>query len=277
MQFLIRLRKMQKSRIGLIAGKGELPLEFLKSAKERNVSVVTFALEGITDRKVSELSEETVWIKPFKLGKLLKEIEKRKIERITSLGKIEHKVAFNLSGFDLKAIKVLASVRDFKPETLIRAVFNEIEKLKVDIFSPEEFLEHLLLKKGKVLGITPSEETLREMKRGMEIAREIASLDIGQTVVLKNGTVVAVEGVEGTDECIRRGAELSGKGFIVCKAARKKQDMRIDVPTVGVETVKLVKKLGGKGIAVEGGKTYVVTPEKVEELCKKFKLTFVAL
>jgi len=268
---------MKKSRIGLIAGKGELPLEFLKSAKKRNVSVVTFALKGITDRKVSELSEETVWIKPFKLGKLLKEIEKRKIDRITSLGKVEHRVAFNLSSFDLKAIKVLSKVRDFKPETLIKAVFYEIEKLGIDIFSPEEFLEHLLLKKGKVLGITPSEETLREMKKGMGIAREIASLDIGQTVVLKNGTVVAVEGVEGTDECIIRGAELSGKGFIVCKAARKRQDMRIDVPTVGVETVKLVKELGGKGIAVEGGKTYVVTPEKVGELCKKFKLTFVAL
>ncbi len=277
MQFLIRLRKMQKSRIGLIAGKGELPLEFLKSARERNVSVVTFALEGITDRKVSEFSDETVWIKPFKLGKLLKEIKKKKVKKITSLGKIEHKVAFNLSGFDLTAIRVLSKVRDFKPETLIRTVFEEIGNLGVGIFSPEEFLEHLLLKKETVLGVSPNEELLEEMRKGIRIAKEIASLDIGQTVVLKNGTVVAVEGVEGTDECIRRGAELSGKGFIVCKAARKRQDMRIDVPTVGVETVKLVKELGGKGIAVEGGKTYVVTPEKVGELCKKFKLTFVAL
>ena len=268
---------MPQSKIGLIAGSGELPLEFLKSARKKNVPVITFAIEGVTEKSVEELSKETVWIKPFKLGKLLKEIEKRKVEKLTTLGKIEHRTAFSLKGLDIKAIKILSRVKNFKPETLIKEIFNEIEKLGVEIISPNEFLNHLLLKKGEILGVRPSREVLREMELGMKIAKEIATLDIGQTIVIKNGTVVAVEGVEGTDECIRRGAELSGEGFIVCKAARKKQDMRIDVPTIGLKTVKLIKELGGRGIAVEGEKTYLLTPERLDQFCKKHKISLAAL
>ena len=268
---------MSKDRVGLIAGGGELPLEFLKSAKQNNFTTVTFAIVGITDQSVSELSDETVWIKPFKLGKLLKEIKRSGVTEVTFLGKVEHRVAFSLKSLDLKSVKLLTLLKDRRPESLIKAIFKEVEKLNVRIISPEKFLKHLLLPKGTFFGKAPNEELLSEMKWGVEIAKKISSLDIGQTVIVKNRTVIAVEGVEGTDECIRRGALLAGRGFLVCKAARKDQDMRIDVPTVGEKTVELVKSLGGKGIAVEGERTYVVTPSKVKKLCETYGITFAAV
>ncbi len=268
---------MQESRIGLLAGAGELPIEFLKSAKRKGVKVTTFAITGLTDKRVEELSEEVIWIKPIKLGKFLKELKKSGVREIAVLGKIEHKEALKLKNLDLTAIKLIAVLKDLKPESLIKGVFREIEKSGVKVISPELFLKHLLIPSGTVLGPQPDKETLKDMKFGMEIAKRIAEMDIGQTVVVKMGTVIAVEGVEGTDRCIERGAELSSGGFVVCKAARPHQDMRIDVPTVGEKTIKLVKELGGKGIAVEGNKTFVITPDRIGELCRRQKLPLIAL
>lgn len=263
---------MQEGRIGLLAGAGELPIEFLKSATRKGKPVVTFAIEGITEERVERFSERVVWIKPFKLGKFLKELKKNNIKELAVLGKVEHREAFKLRNLDLKAFKLIAELRDLKPESLIKGVFKEIEKSGVKVISPEEYLKHLLIPPGTLFGPQPDRETIEDMKFGMEVAKKIAEMDIGQTVVVKRGTVVAVEGTEGTDRCIERGAELSSGGFVVCKAARPNQDMRIDVPTVGEKTVELVKKLGGKGIAIEGNRTFVVTPEKIGELCRKQKL-----
>lgn len=268
---------MQEVRLGLLAGAGELPLEFLKSAKEKGIEVTTFGITGLTDKRVEELSKRVIWIKPIKLGKFLKELKKSGVREIAVLGKVEHREALKLRNLDITAFKLIATLKDLKPESLIRGVFKEIEKSGVKVISPETFLKHLLVPPGTLFGPQPDEETLKDMKFGMKVAKKIAELDIGQTVVVKRGTVVAVEGVEGTDRCVERGAELSSGGFVVCKAARPNQDMRVDVPTVGEKTIKLVKELGGKGIAVEGNRTFVVTPDKIGELCRRQRLPLLAL
>jgi DUF1009 family protein len=258
-------------KVGLLAGSGELPLEFLKSAKSRGYRTTTFALEGITSPKVEKLSDRVVWIKPFKLGKFLKELSKEGIEEIVILGKVEHKRALSITGLDFKAISFLFSLKEKKPETIIKGIINEIEKEGVKVVDPTPYLSHLLPNEGLISG-NLTEDLEEEAKFGMKIAKEIASLDIGQTVVVKEKTVVAVEGIEGTDKCIERGAELGGKGFIVCKAARKKQDMRIDVPTIGEKTVELVGKLGGKGIFFEAKRTFLLNKEKIRAVARRYGL-----
>ena len=268
---------MRENKIGLLAGGGELPLEFLKSTRERGKQVITFAIYGITDTRVEKFSNDVIWVKPIKLGKFLKELRKSQVKEIAILGKIEHSTALKLKNLDLTAVKLIAKLKDLKPESLIRGIFREIEKLGIEIINPQEYLQHLLIPPGKILGPEPDEKTLRDILFGMEVAKKIAEMDIGQTVIVKKGTVVAVEGVEGTDRCIERGAKLSSGGFVVCKAARPNQDMRIDVPTVGKETVKLVKKLKGKAIAIEGNRTFVVTPEKIEDICKRERIPLVVL
>jgi DUF1009 family protein len=260
---------MQESRpVALLAGSGELPLEFLKSAKRKGREVITFALKGITSPEVEELSARTVWIEPFKLGKFLKELSRSSAREIAFLGKLEHRNALSLKGLDLKAITFLMGLKDRKPESIIKGIFKEVESLGVKVIDPTPYLSHLLLPKGTVLGKRPSEALLQELTEGMEVAKKIASLDVGQTVVLKEGSVVAVEAVEGTDACIKRGASLAGEGFVVCKAARREQDMRVDVPTVGIETVKLIHSLGGKALAIEGEKTYLLNRSEVENFCR---------
>ncbi len=262
--------------VGLLAGKGKLPIEFLKSAAEKGREVTVFAIEGITDRKAESLSNRTFWIKPFKLGQLIKNIKTSGIEELAVLGKIEHRTAFSLKNLDITAVKVLLSTKNKQPEELIKRVFQEIEKAGVRIIDPTPYLKHLLSEEGILTG-NPSREIIEDVTFGMEVAKKIASLDIGQTVVVKEGTVIAVEGMEGTDECIKRGASLAGKGFVVCKAARENQDMRIDVPTVGIETVKLVASLGGRAIAVESGKTFLLEKKRLLEEAKKLKISVISV
>jgi len=263
-------------KVGLLAGKGELPLEFLKSARNKGIETVTFALEGIANSEVEKYSNKVIWIKPFKLGKFLKVLKKEEIREIAILGKVEHRSAISLSGFDLKALTFLASLRDRKPETIINGIISEIEKVGVKVIDPTEYLFHLLPEYGVISGKF-TDELRKEAEFGMKIAKEIASLDIGQTVVVKDKTVIAVEGIEGTNRCIERGAELSGRGFVVCKAARKNQDMRVDVPTVGSETVELIGRLGGKALFFEAGKTYLLSEERVKRIAEKYKITVVAV
>ena len=265
-----------KKRIGLLAGKGSLPLEFLKSASSKGYETVTFALEGITGKEVESLSDKVFWIKPFKLRTFLKLLRKERLPQIAILGKVEHRVALTFSGFDLKALTFILSLKDRKPETIIRGIISEIEKTGTIVVDPTPFLSHLLTEPGVMAGeLSPSLE--KDVELGMKVAKEIASLDVGQTVVVKEGTVVALEGIEGTDECIKRGASLAGKGFTVCKAARRFQDMRVDVPTLGADTVKLVALLGGKAVAFEAGRTFLLDREKVVEIARKEGITLIAV
>jgi len=260
---------------GLLAGSGSLPIEFLKGAKRKGEEVKVFAIEGITEREVESLSE-TIWIKPFKLGKLLKEVKRKSVSRIAILGKVEHRNALSLRNLDLKAASILLSLKDRKPETIIGKLIEELEKIGVNVIDPTPFISHLIAEKGVIWGEL-SESLMEEARFGMKVAKEVASLDIGQTVVVKERIVVAVEGIEGTDRCIERGAKLCGGGFVVCKAARRNQDMRVDVPTVGPKTVELMGKLGAKALFVEAGKTFIIDAERLKETAKRYNVTVVAV
>ena len=262
--------------LALLAGKGTLPIEFLNSARAKGKEVITFALKGITSPEVEFLSKKVIWIKPFKFNAFLFALKKEGIKEIAILGKVEHKAALNPFNLDFKALTFLLSLKNRMPETIIKGIISEIEKLGVKVIDPTPYLSHLLLPSGVVVG-TPNQHLLKEIEYGMKVAKTLATLDVGQTVVVNKGTVVALEGIEGTDECIKRGAELSGKGFVVCKAARANQDMRIDVPTVGLETVKLIGKLGGKALAFEAGKTYVLDLKEMVNFAKTKKITILAL
>ncbi|WP_457567237.1 LpxI family protein [Desulfurobacterium sp.] len=248
-------------KIGLLAGSGSLPLEFLRSASERGAETVLFAIKGITDAGVFSYADRVYEIEPFKLGRFLSLVKKERPDRMAILGKVEHSEALSLKNLDFKAVTFLFSLRDRRAEAIIKGVIKEIEKLGVEVIDPTPFLAHLLPEKGVLAGKL-DKQLERDVEFGFRIAKEIASLDVGQTVVVKNGVVVAVEGIEGTDKCIERAARLAGRGFVVCKAARKSQDMRVDVPTVGLSTVEKISSLGGRALCVEAGKTFILDREK---------------
>jgi len=252
-------------RIGLIAGAGKLPQDFLKGAKKKGREVLVVGVEGVTEvpahRKV-----------PFgKVGKLLKVLEEEGVRELVMLGKFEHRLVFShLFSFDFTALNLLRRLKDKRPESLIKTFMGFLEERGFTFVDPTPFLEDILATEGAMTEVKPSEEALLDGRLGFRVAKELASLDVGQTVVVKEGAVVAVEAMEGTQETIERGAKIGGRGFRVVKVARRHQDMRIDVPAVGEETLKLVKKRGGDALFLEAGKVFVVDKENFLKKAQKY-------
>ncbi|MCS7171470.1 MAG: UDP-2,3-diacylglucosamine diphosphatase LpxI [Aquificaceae bacterium] len=259
-------------RICLLAGSGELPKVFLKKAREKEVEVFVAGVRGITDLPADE------YFPLGKVGKLLKSLERRGIKSIIMLGKFEHSLIFShFLTLDDIALRVFQKARDKKPHTLIKTLVQELETLGFEFPDPRPFLEELLAPTGMISHFEPSKEAIEDAFWGFPIAKEIASLDIGQTIVVKNKAVVSVEAMEGTQRTIERAGELAGKGCRVIKTARKNQDFRIDVPTVGPKTLETIKKIRGDALFVEAGKVYLLDKEKMQRLAEKYHIAIYGL
>ncbi len=248
-------------KVGLIAGAGSLPEEFLKSAKRKDVSVVIFGIKGITDPSLEKYGK-LIWIDFGKLQQLIDKIKEEKVQNLIMLGKIEHKTLLeNISEFDHRALMFLSKLQDKRAVPVLEGLINELESEGFKFIDPVPFLEDIIVKEGVLTDIKPDENQLKDAHFGLKIAKAVAELDIGQTVVVKDQIVIAVEAIEGTDRCIQRGGELGGEGTVVCKVARKNQDMRYDVPVIGVQTLKSMLQARAKVLAVEAGKTYLIDKE----------------
>ncbi|MCS7196277.1 MAG: UDP-2,3-diacylglucosamine diphosphatase LpxI [Aquificaceae bacterium] len=256
----------------LVAGSGELPRVFLKKARERGVEVFVAGVRGVTELPAEE------YFPLGKVGRLLKSLERKGIKKLVLLGKFEHSLLFShFLTLDEVALKVLQKAKDRKAHTLIRTLMEELEALGFEFPDPRPFLEELLAPAGCISPIEPSREALEDGLWGFPIAREIATLDVGQTIVVKDKTVVSVEAMEGTQKTIERAGEIAGKGCRVIKTARKGQDFRIDVPTVGPKTLEAIRKIRGDALFVEAGKVYLLEREKMEKLAQKYGIAIYGL
>ncbi len=259
-------------KLCLVAGSGDLPKVFLKKAKEKGIEVFVVGVKGITDLPSDE------YIPLGKVGRLVKTLEKKGIKDMVLLGKFEHSLIFsNLLTLDELALKILKKSKDKKPQTIVKTLIEELESMGFEFPDPRPFLEDLLAPKGRISSFDPSQEAMEDGLWGFPIAREIASLDIGQTIVVKDKAVVSVEAMEGTQKAIERAGELAGKGCRVIKTARKSQDFRIDVPTVGPKTLEVIKKIKGDALFLEAGKVYLLEREKMEKLAEKYKIAIYGL
>jgi len=243
--------------IGLIAGRGRLPQIFRESAERLGKEVLSVGVKGVTDFQVDEL------LPIGKVGRLIKIFKRRGVKEVVMLGKFEHKLIYSdLPAFDLKALAVLRRAKDKRPASLIRAFMEVLEEEGFDFIDPTPYLKDLLAVEGVMGRREPGEKALMDGIFGFSIAKELAELDVGQTVVVKDRAVVAVEAMEGTQETIRRGGRIGGKGTRVVKVARRNQDPRIDVPTVGIETLELMGEVKADALFLEAGKVYVLDKER---------------
>ncbi len=237
----------------LLAGAGRLPQNFVEEARKKGISVFSVGVKGITDFK----TDATVPI--GKVGKFVKLLRERDIKDIVMLGKFEHRYIYTqLFRFDLKALSIYKRARDKKPASLIKAFIDFLEEEGFRFIDPKPVLEGLLAEEGGMNSVGISPEALEDGKFGFKIAKEIAELDIGQTLVVKGKAVVAVEAMEGTQETIKRASKLAGKRFRVIKVARKSQDFRVDVPTVGIETLRAMREGGADCLFLEAGKVFII-------------------
>lgn len=259
-------------KVCLVAGSGSLPAAFVKKAKELGDEVFVVGVKGITS------IEANAYLPLGKVGTLVKLLEKHHINKIVLLGKFEHKLLFSdLLTVDSLALKILKRAKDRRAQSLIRALMDELEEMGFEFIDPKPYLEELLAGKGALNRLEPSSQAMDDGLFGFPIAKEIAQLDVGQTIVVKEGTVVSVEAMEGTQEAIYRAGKLAGKGCRVIKVARKSQDFRIDVPTVGLDTLEALRQIKADALFLEAGKVYIVDKDKFLKLADRYKISVVGL
>jgi Uncharacterized protein conserved in bacteria len=259
-------------KVCLVASSGSLPTAFVRKAKELGDEVFVVGVKGITS------IEADAYLPLGKVGTLVKLLEKHHINKIVLLGKFEHKLLFSrLLTLDSLALKILKRAKDRRAQSLIRALMDELEKMGFEFIDPKPYLEELLAGKGTLNRLEPSSQAMEDGLFGFPIAKEIAQLDVGQTIVVKEGTVVSVEAMEGTQEAIYRAGKLAGKGCRVIKVARKNQDFRIDVPTVGLDTLEALRHIKADALFLEAGKVYIVDKDKFLKLADKYKISVVGL
>ncbi len=261
--------------LGMIAGNRSLPLEFARLARAAGVKkLVAVAVENETDPALAELVDDIVWLRVGQLGKMIAAFTERGIRQCVMAGQVAPKNLFDVRP-DLRAMALLFKLKERNAHTIFGAIANELKKEGVELIDATPWLAPLMPGKNFHLGPKLSAEQKEDVEFGFRIAKEVSRLEIGQTVVVKNGTVLAAEGFEGTDKCLARGGELAGRdgGAVAVKVAREKHDMRFDVPCLGAKTLEVCAAARISVLAVEAGKALLLEREACERLAIKAKIS----
>jgi len=262
--------------IGIIAGNGIYPETFARAARQAGVpKLVAAAFSQETESSLASQVDVIDWFRVGQLGGMLKFFRKNGVRQAVMVGQIAPRNLFDLRP-DLRTLKMLSRVRERNAETLFGAVAEEMEKDGITLLPATTFLDHLLPEPGPVGGPPLSERQEQDAHFGMKIAKEVSRLDIGQTVVVKKGTVLAVEAFEGTNEAIRRGAKLGRGGAMMVKVSKPRQDFRFDVPCIGPETIHTASEAGVNAIVIEARRTLLLGKEEVLRLCREKKISLAA-
>lgn len=253
---------MRTGAVGLIAGSGNLPVCFLKKAKEKKIETLVFEITGDENPEAVKLASKSRRVKITALSSVISECKKEGVKSLVMLGYLQHTNIFKRIAFDLRTIKIIARAKDRRASSILNEVVRELEIEGIKVLPSTYLMEDSLAPKGAFGRQKPSAKEKAEAVFAFKMAKSLASLDIGQSVIVKNTSVTAAESLEGTDDCIARGAKIGGKGFILAKAAGPKRDMRFDVPVIGLKTIETVIKHGGRGIVLEAGKTFLLDKDE---------------
>jgi len=236
-------------RLGLIAGNGQFPLAVAQSAKEKGYRVVACAVRGETDPSLEEWVEALTWVELWEFEKALDFFKTQGIKKALMAGQVKKEKLFQESPVRLRLPSKIAD------QALLSIVVKSLKGIGVRLLDSTYFLESDLARKGCMTQKTPTPEEWNDIQFGKRVAKRNASFEVGQTVVVKRGVVLAIEALEGTDAAIRRGGALGQAGAVVVKMARPRQDMRFDVPVVGPQTLEALKEIQASVLAVEARKT----------------------
>ncbi len=257
----------------LIAGSGEYPRLVIEGARKAGVTRIAMAVfEGETDPALAAMVDDSFPMRVGQLGKLLEAARQSGATRALMAGQIAPSHLFNLRP-DFKALVLLAKLKERNAESLFGAVGSEMTKVGVSLISATTFLDDHLATPGLIAGPRLKPRHVEDLDYGFRIAKETSRLDIGQTVVVKNGTVLAVEAFEGTNEAIRRGGKLGKGSSTLVKVSKPGQDMRFDVPVVGTKTLEVAAESGIRVIGVEAGSTILLNRPKVCALAESLAIT----
>lgn len=265
-------------KIGLLAGAGRLPVECAKAARLLGYEVYAVALLPETDAELKTCTADCREISIAHLDAVLNYLKEKQVRKVTMIGKVTKELLF--SGEvqpDARMLKLIMELPDRKDDTIMMMFVRELAKAGMEAFDQTALIRRLMPRRGVITKREPTAEERKDMEFGFRMAKEIGRLDVGQTAVVKNMAVMALEAIEGTDACIRRGGQLARGGAVVAKVAKPQQDDRFDVPTVGLETIKTMAEVGATALAIEADKTLLVEREEMVALAESNNITIAAL
>lgn len=246
-------------KYGLIAGNGRFPFLVLEGAKREGVEMAVAAIKEETDARIESLARSVEWVSVGHLSKLIKFLKREGVTHAILAGQVKHVQIFKLSALpDLRMAKMLARLKRRNTDALIGAVADELASEGITLIDSTTFLQPLLARAGTLTKRAPNKHEMADIEYGLHVATELARLDLGQTIVVKSQAVVALEAMEGTDAAIRRASELvRGRPLTVIKVAKPNQDMRFDVPVIGLQTIETLKACHVTAMSVSADKTLI--------------------
>lgn len=264
--------------LGLIAGSRSLPLLFAREARRDGRRIVATAVEGETSPELASLVDEIVWLRVGQLGKMIDTFAERGVKQCVMLGQVAPKNLFDFRP-DLRAMSLLLKIKERNAHTLFGAVAGELKKDGIELIEPLRWLGPWLPEAGYVMGPKLESAQREDIAFGLRMAKETSRLEIGQCVVVKGGTTLAVEAFEGTDECLARGGKMAGRhgGATAVKVAKEGHDLRFDIPCVGPKTIEVCAASGVAVLAIEARRTLLLDQPDLETLARKLSVTVVAV
>lgn len=247
-------------RVGLIAGNGRFPLIFVRTAMAEGAQVVAVAHEGETLSELRDLLPQATWVKVGELDRIIDVLKEGKVDCAVMAGGIRKSTLLEHFAPDERAQRMLQRLTDFGDDAILRGVAAEIESEGIPVVESTLFLSSLLTPVGPLTAATPSPPQWDDIRKGFAVAKTLGRFDIGQSVVVRGGIVLAVEAIEGTDATIRRGAR---PGAVVVKVSKPQQDLRFDVPAAGPDTVDVCLECGVAVLALEAGKTLLLDKDEL--------------
>jgi len=265
------------NRIGLLAGNGRFPIIFAESARKKGVEVIAIGINEETSKELEKFVYKIYWLGVGELEKLIGILKEENIRSIVMAGQVRHKLLFdNNIKIDKRMQFLLGGLRNKKTDSIIGAVARLLEFKGIKVLSSITFLSDYLPQKGVLTSKLPDERVLKDIDFGRRIAKAIAGLDIGQSIVVKDMVVLAVESIEGTDEAIRRAERYGKDGIVVIKVTKPRQDMRFDVPVVGPDTIRLLKEVKASCLSIEAKKTLIIDKQETLRLAEEAGISIVA-
>ncbi len=265
------------SPIALIAGNGIYPETFVAGARKAGVTrLVAAAFTGETKEDLAQRVDAIEWLRVGQLSKMISFFKKEGVKKCVMVGQIAPRNLFDLRP-DIRTLMMLARLKQRNAETLFGAIADELHKEGIELLLATTYLEYLLAQPGHIAGPALKKRRLQDAEYGFRIAKETSRLDIGQTVVVKNGTVLAVEAFEGTNEAVKRGGTLGRGKATMAKVSKPHQDMRFDVPVIGPDTISAAADAGVDVIAIESGKTLLLGRDDIFTRCTERNVSVVAL
>lgn len=265
------------ARLGLIAGNGRFPLIFVEAARAEGVDIVAVAHEGETPAEITTLVPEVTWVRVGQLGKIIATFQRVGITQVVMAGGIHKTGALTHIQPDERGLAFISRLPNLKDDVILRGIAQELESEGMTVLESTRFLSSLIPQEGVLTTHTPDTDQWADIHLGFAVAKEVGRWDIGQSVVVKRGAVLAVEGVEGTTAAIRRGGELGGAGTVVVKVSKPQQDLRFDVPAVGPDTIAVMHEVKATVLALEAGKTLMIDKPALLQAAETYGLSVVAL